>query len=644
LHAQVATRHPTGILVANTVLDTEETVRPSGRRSKASIDRFGYQALAPTLVAVTIVVIVPLAYSLYLSLNLINPITRRWRLVGLENYAGLITDSTFWASFGRTAYFSAFTVIGTTVLGVIFAVVLNERFNGRGLLRSIMLVPWAMAPVAVGVLWSFFYAGSFGMLNGLLNDLGLSQLASAWLGGDFRALNLVALTQVWNQTPLTALLVLAALQSIPKSLYSAALLDGAGPIRRFTSITLPALKSTLLFAIIVATINALMAFDIILIMTNGGPGAATTTLSWLGYMRSFQFHHFGEGAAVLYVLTFLSLALAIIFKFVLAPRRSRNRALPPDRTWQAGGARQHQMVDLPVYRPRSWMSARTSRWLTVGLHRLAATLILLWSALPVLALLLMSLSPAADLIRTPPTVLPSHLTFQNFISVLTAKNGLESVQAERVPLALLNSLVVGIAVTAFSVFLGVFSGYAFARYGHRRFFAGALWGLLLTRMVPALTLILPMFILFRTMHLLDTRIGLVIAYSSILLPLCAWMLRATFESVPRSLDRAALIDGCSHLSMMWKVVLPVARPGIVAAAIFSFLVSWNEFLFALILTSTPNSQTIPVIIAGFLVQAQFYAFGPLFAATVLTIVPPVIITFAFQRYLVQGALSGAIKG
>jgi multiple sugar transport system permease protein len=163
-------------------------------------------------------------------------------------------------------------------------------------------------------------------------------------------------------------------------------------------------------------------------------------------------------------------------------------------------------------------------------------------------------------------------------------------------------------------------------------------------MTPALTLVLPFFVIFRTLGLIDTRTGLVIAYSSILLPLSAWMMKSYFEGIPASLDRAALIDGCSRLKMLWKILLPVARPGIIAAAIFCFLVSWNEFLFALILTSTPKAQTIPVVLSGFLSQARFYEYGPMFAASVLSIAPPVLVAFLFQRYLVQGALSGAVKG
>ena len=628
------------------------------RRARAGlrVPGFAYAAVAPTLAVVALVVGAPLVYSLYLSLNRTNPITKRWTFVGLDNYAAIVVNGEFWGALGRTAYFAAFSVAGTTVLGMAMALLLDRRFPGRGLLRSVVLVPWAMAPVSVGVLWSFVYAGNYGALTGFLNDIGLGSLALPWLGDGFRALNLVALTNVWSQAPLTALMLLAGLQSMPGSLHKAAMLDGAGPVSRFVSITLPWLKPNLLFISIIATINALMAFDILWIMTRGGPGNATTVLSWLGYLYSFQFLRFGEGAALLYCLTALSFALAILYFAVLGPRRSRagRAAAAPDRAepgaiepgglpLRAAGTR----VDLPPRPPRRGLSGRTARGLGRAGLAAAALLLLLWSALPVLSLVSMSLTPAADLIRTPATAVPSALTLQNFRTVLMPESATgfsTSVQAKRVPLSLLNSFVVGASVAVISVGLGTFAGYAFARYGRARFFGASLWMLLLTRMTPPLTLVLPFFIAFRVAGLIDTRTGLIIAYCSFLLPLSAWMMRSYFEGVPVSLDRAALMDGCSRLTMMWSVLLPVVRPGVIAAGIFCFLASWNEFLFALILTSTPKAQTIPVVISGFLSQAQFYEYGPMFAASVLSILPPVVVAFAFQRYLVQGALSGAVKG
>ena len=611
---------------------------------------FAYAAVAPTLLIVLAVVGVPLAYSLYLSLHRTNPITKTFIYVGFDNYASLVGNADFAAALGRTAYFAAFSVAGTTVLGLAMALLLNERFFGRGVLRSVMLVPWAMAPVSVGVLWSFIYAGNFGALTGLLNDLGLGGWALPWLGDGFRALNLVALTNVWSQAPLTALMLLAGLQSMPGSLHKAAMLDGAGPVARFFAITLPWLKPNLLFISIIATINSLMAFDILWIMTRGGPGAATTVLSWLGYLTSFQFLRFGQGAAILYCLTALSFVLAIAYFAILGPRRSRPAPRPAPPTVDGGVPVVRALAPMAVLRPprtRPRLPRPVALGLAKGGFAVAAVALFLWSALPVLALLMMSLTPASDLIRTPATVVPSGLTLQNFQTVLmpSSSGGFStSVQAQRVPLALINSIVVGVCVSLVCIVLGTFAGYAFARHGRSRFFAVSLWGLLLTRMTPGLTLVLPFFIMYRGLGLIDSRTGLIIAYCSFLLPLSAWMMRSYFEGVPVSLDRAALIDGCSRVRMMWSVLLPVVRPGVIAAAIFCFLASWNEFLFALILTSTPKAQTIPVVISGFLSQAQFYEYGPMFAASVLSVLPPVLVAFFFQRFLVQGALSGAVKG
>ncbi|MBN9510931.1 MAG: ABC transporter permease subunit [Alphaproteobacteria bacterium] len=618
-----------------------------GRRTER-VAGFAYLAVAPTLLVVLLVVGVPLGYSFFLSLNRTNPITKRWIFVGLQNYTALLHSTDLLQALGRTAYFAAFSVIGTTLLGGVFALVLNERFAGRGVLRSIVLVPWAMAPISVGVLWSFLFAGEFGAINGLLNDLGLSALATPWLGNGFRALNLLALVHVWNQAPLTALMLLAGLQSMPASLHKAAMLDGAGPVRRFLSITLPWLKPNLMFISIIATINALMAFDVLWALTRGGPGNATTVLAWLGYLMSFQFFKFGEGAAVLYVLTAISFVLAIFYFVVLGPRRGGAPAPAGTLAGLPGARRVRSMAVLPPFRPRrGWLPPATARAAArIGFWGVTA-LVLIWSAWPVVALLLMSLMPGADLIRTPATFLPSTLTLHNFIAVLmpdTVAAVNTSVQAQRVPFSLLNSFIVGAVVAVVSVALGTLAGYAFSRNAKARTFQAALWGLLLTRMTPALTLVLPYFIGFRVLGLIDTRLALIISYCSFLLPLSAWMMRSYFEGVPLSLDRAALIDGCSRAKMLWKILLPVARPGVVATAIFCFLASWNEFLFALILTSTPKAQTIPVILAGFLSQAQFYTYGPLFAATVLSIAPPVAVAFLFQRYLVQGALSGAVKG
>jgi multiple sugar transport system permease protein len=629
------------------------SVRPSGA-SRAGRTRLGLPFLLtlPTLIVVFLVIGIPLAYSLVLSLYRINMLTKRWIFVGLRNYLDVLPHPDFIAAMGRTAYFAAITVSGGLVLGIAMALVLNATFPGRNILRSVMLIPWGMAPVAVGILWAWIFDGSYGTLNAFLFDLGLTQEPVAWMANGTTAFNLVALVHVWNQAPLTALLVLAALQSMPENLHRAARIDGAGPVERFFKITLPWLRPMLLLIMLLTSINSIMAFDLFWIITKGGPGSATTVFSWMGYAYAFQLSKFGEGAAILYILTIVCLLLAWVYLklFTATERRPKTPAgqdVPLVETLPYDHWAKTRLLKLPPFRSRSLLSGRTRRILgKVGLGA-AALFIFLWSFGPFLWLVLMSLSPSVDLVRIPPSLVPNALTLENYRFVLFpggVADGQGSVQATRVPYAIWNSLVVAVCVTAINLVLGSLAGYAYARHGKGRLMNGSLWGLMMTRMTPSLALILPFFIVFRSVGLIDTRTALVIAYCSLILPLSTWMMKGYFENLPPNLEKAALVDGCTPFQAIWKIILPVARPGIVAAGIFCFLVSWNEFVFALILTGSPKAQTIPVIIAGFLVQLRFYDYGPMFAASVLAVIPPVVIAFAFQRYLVRGMLSGSLKG
>jgi ABC-type glycerol-3-phosphate transport system permease component len=626
-------------------------------------DWFPFFLSLPALLVVFLIIGVPLVYSVVLSLHRINILTQRWIFVGLDNYLQILPQAEFISALERTAYFAAVTVAVGLVLGVAMALVLNMNFPGRGLLRGVVLIPWAMAPVTVGVLWGWIFDGSHGALNGLLLDLGLIDRPIHWLGDGTAAFNLVALVYVWNQAPLTALLVLANLQSMPENLHKAARIDGAGGVRRFFSITLPWLRPVLLLILILTTINSIMAFDLFWTMTSGGPGSATTVFSWLGYSYAFQFLRFAEGAAILYVLTVPCLLLAWAYSKLFFPSVESRRAaaVSPDFTRtdrrdveslvDALGAKigtsRESLARLPLSDRSPMLPPRLRRTLGRIALAFAVVAIFIWSVGPFLWLVVMSLQKSADLVRTPPTVIPGPLTLVNYRFVLFPQgvaDGQSSIQATRVPLGIVNSLIVAVCVTVVNLVLGSIAGYAYSRAARSRLMRGTLWALMLTRMTPSLALILPFFLVFKTLNLIDTRTGLVIAYCSLILPLAIWMMKGYLDGLPPNLEKAALVDGCTRLQAIRKIVLPVARPGLVAAGIFCFLISWNEFIFALILTGTPASQTIPVTIAGFLVQLRFYDYGPMFAASVLAVIPPVIIALAFQRYLVRGMLSGALKG
>ncbi len=628
----------------------EAIARPALRvqRWHVPAERVPVLLATPALLAVFLVIGVPLGYSLMLSLNETNILTHRLVFVGLSNYAQAFNDPAFLAAFGRTAIFAAATVLAGLVVGMGMALVLNAKFRGRGVLRGLVLIPWAMSPVAVGILWSWIFNGEYGPLNALLLDLGVIRSAMPWLGNGWVAFGLVGFVYVWNQAPLTSLLLLGGLQSMPESLHKAGRVDGAGPWRRFWHITLPWLRPTMLLVLILTTINAIMAFDLFWIITQGGPGSATTVFSWLGYVEAFQYFRFGEGAAVLYLLTIVCLVLAVVYFFLLlAPGRRAAGAEAPMSLAETLRVRTPTAIRKgePARRPARRSHLPNRELIGRVALRVAALGILVWSVAPFLWLVIMSVSPSSELVRTPPQLVPDHLTLANYRQVLFPEaSGAASVAARRVPFGIWNSFVVAAFVTAINVVLGSLAGYGFAIAGRSRALRSALWALMLTRMTPSLVLILPFFMLFRAAGLLDTHTGLVIAYCSLILPLSTWIMKGYFERMPVTLEQAGRVDGCTRLQAIRRIVLPIARPGIVATGIFCFLVSWNEFVIALILTSTPAAQTIPVTIAGFLAQLQFYDYGPMFAASVLAVIPPVAVALFFQRALVTGMLSGAIKG
>jgi multiple sugar transport system permease protein len=204
-----------------------------------------------------------------------------------------------------------------------------------------------------------------------------------------------------------------------------------------------------------------------------------------------------------------------------------------------------------------------------------------------------------------------------------------------------NSLVVAIGTTVGALVLGILAGYGFARFRFRGSNA-VRFLVLVTRMAPRMALVVPYYLMVQKLGLLDTYAGLLIAYVSFALPFAIWLLIGFFAEVPVEIEEAAMIDGCGRLGVLVRVVLPIVAPGLVVAAIFAFLVSWNEFLFALILGGV-RAKTLPVVIAGLTTDVG-PLYGDMSAAAVMVMLPNIIMTIALQRYLVKGLTLGAVKG
>lgn len=279
------------------------------------------------------VVLFPLLYSFWMSfadvsllratgpaLEVFGVRLPLFRFVGLQNYVRVFSDPLYWSSLWRTAYFVGAFVLETTLAGLGMALVLHERFYGRPLMRSLLLIPWSLSRVVVGLLWQGILDFEFGALNGLLYNVGLVDHYIAFFKHGFSALNVLVSVYMWNQAPFATLLFLASMQSIPIELYMAAEADGAGYWQRLRYVTLPAIKPIVFLVLVLSTVNGFLMLDLIYILTMGGPGYDTTTISWLGFLTAFTFFKFGPGTATLYTLTALCLLLTFVYHRVMLSR------------------------------------------------------------------------------------------------------------------------------------------------------------------------------------------------------------------------------------------------------------------------------------------------------------------------------------
>jgi multiple sugar transport system permease protein len=271
--------------------------------------------LAAVLLAVAIF---PICYSFYISLYNLK-LTRPGRVpfVWFDNYLTVLSDAKFWHAVERTVAFSVMAVAAIAVLALLIALLLNEEFPGRRILSALLLVPWAIPFVANGLMWKWIYDSNYGALNGVLYQLDFINNYMVWLGDADKTLALIANAFVWKEVPLAAILLLVGLKAIPADLYAAGKVDGAGAIKRFFHITLPALKPSFALVFIYEVMTAIRHFDLFFILTEGGPADASHVVAWRIYVETFRNLSFGTGAAILALAT---LALAYVAIRALAQR------------------------------------------------------------------------------------------------------------------------------------------------------------------------------------------------------------------------------------------------------------------------------------------------------------------------------------
>jgi multiple sugar transport system permease protein len=278
-------------------------------------------------------------------------------------------------------------------------------------------------------------------------------------------------------------------------------------------------------------------------------------------------------------------------------------------------------------------SAARQRWLRELLAYVVLLALMVWTLGPLYWMVTTSIKTNAEVYGTTATLWPRQPTLQNYRVLFT-----------KTPFAVYfqNSALIALGTTFITVLASALGAYALVRlhFPGRRLLARVL---VYTYLVPQSLLFIPLFTILVNAGLSNTRTGLVLTYLGFTVPFCTWLLMGYFLSVPVELEEAGLVDGCSRLGVLFRIVMPVTLPALAVTAFFSFTLSWNEYLYASVFVSDVNAKTIPTGIPSFIIEDVFF-WGPMMASTVLSVIPPLAVYFLFQRWLITGLTLGAVKG
>ncbi|WP_219418465.1 ABC transporter permease [Pseudonocardia nigra] len=630
--------------------------------------------MAPTVVLVTLLILVPIALSAVLSTT--ERHGAETVFVGLDNYTSLVSDSLFHTGVINSFVFTAYAEIFKVTLGLIAALLLHHLRRGRAVVAGILLLPWVVPTVVTAFTWRSLFDPIFGSVNTLLTASGIGPMLAAvglvpswpagWLSDATLAMSSVILVNVWKGIPFFAVCFLAGLKAIDNGLHEAAMVDGASPWQRFVHVTLPGLRHVIIVTTLLSSIWTFNNFDLIWLMTQGGPGDATAPYVLVAYSKAIQQLQFGAGAAVTLVMVPVIGVLVVILVRMMRTAdgpgtsetrpsrltRGQRKALPwivvaacaavlvwisPHIFWQTTVVLGVSVLLAAVVgRVASALGARgkrtASRLVTGTGSGVALAVLLVFTLGPLYWMVVTAFKSDLQIVQRSSDLWPTPWSTEQFVSLFTRPFGTWY----------LNTILVSAASTVIALICAALAGYALARLKFRGA-QGFTVTVLLTYVMPGALLFIPLYQMLAAFGLIDTRWALVVTYPTFTLPFATWLLVGYFRSIPAELEESALVDGCSRFQAFYRIVLPLAKPGLLAVALFTLTNAWNEFLFAFVFITKDEYKTLPVGMQS-MIFGDVVPQGQLAAASLLISIPVVLMYSFGQRFLTEGLTAGAVKG
>ena len=568
--------------------------------------------------------------------------------VGLQNFHDLfdnvLLSERIALAFKNTLLFTIcfvpLNLLGALIIATLVHAV-GERW--RNFYRAAFYLPTVTSAIVFAMIWKWLYDSNFGLLNAGLKGLGLSPIN--WTGDPDWAIWSVIIAALGAGPGGNVLIYLAALGSVPEELQEAARVDGANVLQRWWNVTVPALKPVTLYLLVLNTIGSFQVFELVFVLTGGGPAGSSTVVVYEIYNLAFAQGRYGvAGALALILLVVVTLFTALQF-FVLGQRNERMRPAPIERVLEpvneaiggvlgSVGALLEQVGELFPTRRGSGLPFLRH----VPPHLILFPLALLF-LFPMAWMFVSAFTGRVYLESSPPDIAVAHLTLENYQRLFAG--------APKLGRWVWNSFYLALVAGAAQVLLSALAGYVFARMafpGRRAIFAAFIAAIIL----PGQALLIPLFIVISSgfrdllhLDLMDTHWALILP--GLCSPVGIFLMKQYIEGLPKELEEAARIDGCGEFGIWWRVVLPLCRPVLGAWGILTFTGVWKSFFWPFVVLGSDDLFTLEVGLQT-LQQQNVADFGLVMAGATLSAVPMIVIFFIFQKQIVSGLTLGAVKG
>ena len=625
-----------------------------------------YVFVFPTLLLMGGLIAYPFLRAVYMSFT--NTVSLKMGpFVGLQNYENVWSDPSFHSAIKNTIVFTFWSIVIKFIGGLTVSILLHRLTRFSNILTAAILLPWIVPSVVAAIAWKGLLDPVYGGVNQFLIQMGLVEKGFPWFGSPDTAMLSLIMVNVWGGIPFFTINILAGLKSIDKEYYEAAIIDGASAWRCFLHITLPGLRYVIIVAVLLSTIWTFNSFDMIYLITGGGPLNATRVYS------IFAFEYFGAarfGAAVAVAITMAPVLM--IFIFLLGKYMSNSGRRDDDVTDESPSpiSRIGTLITWPFRlllrsvvafffllnnlveqlleamgkgfsrafvgdsRQGQQRARHISRSATSVFAALVLLLFVLFELLPFYWTVITAFKKTSQIVAFESVFVPAPWTMEQFQLLLGP--------TRKFTTWYWNTIQVSIVSTLLSVIVAAMGGYGLTRLRWRgaNLFSSTV---LIAYLMPGVMMFIPMYQIFSTFKLTNSLTGLMIAYPAFGLPFATWLMMGYYASIPREMEEAAMIDGCNPFQAFWKVVLPLTLPALMAAAMFSITLAWKEFIFAYIFLSKESLFTLTIGMAQMIV-GDVLPWGELSAAALLMAIPVGILYVVGQRFMVAGLTAGAVKG